>query len=155
MKIDMTQRFSMTHYIEGTPRQTWDAWTRPEAISQWWHLPDSTAPLYGLEYDVRAGGNYIYTSIDNETGDRSVSGGVFHEVVPPHRLVFTWGVPKLANGNLPLITIEIDETEDGSYIQLTLEGFSGEPGDGAFYDIWDQALVRLREFVAKQNSDES
>lgn len=154
-EIDMTQRFSMTHYVQGTPRETWDAWTNPAAIAQWWHLPESSAPEHGLEYDVRVGGSYIYTSINGETGKRSVSGGVFREVVPPHRLVFTWGVPQLERDDLPLVTVEIEETEDGSYVALTLDGFSGEPGDGAFYDIWDQALVRLKEYVASQHDSES
>lgn len=150
---DMTQRFTITHYVPGTPRQAWEAWTKPAAIAQWWHLPQTTTPVHELEYDVRVGGSYIYTSIHDESGERSVSGGVFHEVLPPRRLVFTWGAPELRRDALPLVTIEIDETTDGSYVELTLEGFSGEPGDGAFYDTWDQALIRLKDFVAAQPHD--
>lgn len=78
---------------------------------------------------------------------------MFHEVLPPRRLVFTWGAPELRRDALPLVTIEIDETTDGSYVELTLEGFSGEPGDGAFYDTWDQALNRLKDYVAALNHD--
>lgn len=149
---DMTQRFTITHYVPGTPRQAWDAWTDPTAIAQWWRLPQTTTPAHELEYDVRVGGPYIYTSIDDATGHRTVSGGVFHEVMPPHRLVFTWGAPELGREDLPIVTIKIDETSDGCYVELTLEGFSGEPGDGAFYDTWDHALARLKDYVANHQS---
>src|SRR5690625_7170183 len=125
-EIDMTQRFSMTHYVQGTPRETWDAWTNPAAIAQWWHLPESSTPAHGLEYDVRVGGTYIYTSVNSETGKRSVSAGVFHDVVPPHRLVFTWGVPQLARDALQLARDEIAEHEDGGHVGVILRYLRAE-----------------------------
>ena len=151
-RTDMTQHFTITHYAPGTPREVWDAWTTPAAIAQWWRLPGTTTPAHELEYDVRAGGSYIYSSLDDQTGHRSVSAGVFHEVVPPHRLVFSWGAPGLHNTRLPIVSVEIDQTSDGSYVALTLTGFSGEPGDGGFYDVWDEALLRLKQYVAEQKN---
>ena len=152
-QTDMTKRFTITHYVPSTPRETWEAWTKPAAIAQWWHLPGTTTPAHELEYDVRVGGSYIYISLHEETGERTVSGGVFQEVMPPHRLVFTWGAPNLNSTNLPVVSVEIDETSDGSYVALTFAGYSGEPGDGAFYDTWNQALIRLKEYVAAQNHE--
>ena len=88
---DMTQRFTITHYVPGTPRQAWDAWTNPAAIAQWWHLPQTTTPVHGLEYDVRVGGLHICTSIHDESGEPDgFWWRVSHEVLPPRRLVFTW-----------------------------------------------------------------
>ena len=145
LQADMAQRFTIIRYIPATPADVWHAWTTPQAIAQWWHLPHTTTPRDELEYDVQVGGSYIYTSIDGQTQERSVSGGTFREVSPPERLVFTWGAPGFKPAQLPVATVEIEEISDGTYVTFELSGVLGEPGDGAFYDIWDNALTSLRD----------
>lgn len=148
IQTDTTQGFSITRYVPGTPDQVWYAWTTPDAIAQWWHLPNTTTPSAELEYNVVVGGHYIYTSIDDNTEERTVSGGMFQAVDPPNRLVFTWGAPEFDPEDLPVITVTIEEIEDGTYVTLELEGVSGEPGDEAFYDTWDNAMTKLKGYVA-------
>lgn len=67
---DMEQRFSIMRYVPATPEDDWHAWTAPDAIAEWWHLPNTTTPRAELEYDVQVGGSYIYTSIDEQTQER-------------------------------------------------------------------------------------
>lgn len=149
VQTDMQQRFSIIRYVLATPEDVWHAWTAPQAIAQWWHLPNTTTPREELEYDVQVGGSYIYTSIDNETHKRLVSGGTFQEVSPPERLVFTWGAPGFDPEDLPVVRVLIEEIDDGCYVTFELKGVSGEPGDGAFYDTWDNALTSLKEYASK------
>lgn len=145
---DMDQGFTIIRYVPGTPEQVWHAWTEPEAIAQWWHLPNTTTPLEQLEYHVVVGGYYIYTSVHDETEEHTVSGGTFQEVIPEERLVFTWGAPEFDAEDLPIATVTLEEIPDGTYVTFELKGVSGEPGDESFYDTWDNALTKLKEYVA-------
>lgn len=52
-----------------------------------------STPLETISFDVREGGRYRYTMVNIETGEEFPTGGVFLEVVPFERLVFTWGYP--------------------------------------------------------------
>lgn len=147
IRTDMAQGFSMIRYVEATPDQVWHAWTAPDAIAEWWHLPNTSTPREQLEYHVTVGGYYIYTSVHDETHERTVSGGMFQVVDPPDRLVFTWGAPEFSPEDLPVVTVTLDEIDDGTYVTLELEGVPGEPGDESFYDTWDNALAKLKEYV--------
>lgn len=72
---------------------------------------------------------------------------MFQEVAPPERLIFTWGGPGFSPEDLPVATVLIEEIPDGTYVTFELSGVSGAPGDGAFYDTWDNALSKLKEYV--------
>lgn len=147
--IDMTRGFSIIHYVEATPEQAWYAWTEPVAIAQWWHLPLTSTPVEELEYDVRVGGHYIYTSIHHETEQRMVSGGIFREVQPYSRLVFTWGAPSFEPEHLPVATVTFEPTSDGTYMTFALAGVDGQAGDGAHYDTWANGMANLKTYLAQ------
>ena len=77
--------------------------------------------------------------------------GIFREVSPPARLVFTWGSPGDADEAMPLITVDLAEHgADGEQTLLTfhLVGLPGEPGDEFAHDRWSEALELLAERVA-------
>ncbi|WP_396954279.1 SRPBCC domain-containing protein [Neobacillus niacini] len=48
-----------------------------------------STPLETISFDVRKGGLYRYTMVNIETGEEFLTGGVFLDVVPFERLVFT------------------------------------------------------------------
>ena len=53
--------------------------------------------------------------LENETGEKYPTGGVFLDVVPFERLVFTWGYPDDPIENSPVVTLTLtahgDRTE--------------------------------------------
>ena len=68
--------------------KVWRAWTEPQALSRWFGTARPGA-VTEAEVDLRVGGRYRIVSKlpDGETHDVS---GVYQEVVPHSRLVFTW-----------------------------------------------------------------
>lgn len=144
---DMTQAFTLTRNLDATPRQVWHAWTDPDAISDWWHPRNTSTPREEVKVDVREGGHYVYTMVNDDTGDRVVTGGVYEEVTPYERLVFTWGEPGSDPNNTPVITVTFEPEGDGTRMIFELRGASGQPGDGYFYDGWDEALDVLEEHL--------
>jgi len=64
------------------------AWTDPEALRRWW-APAEGMSLPAAEVDLRPGGRYRFT-MRNAKGEEFHLTGVYREVRPPERLVYTW-----------------------------------------------------------------
>ena len=85
--------------------------------------------------------------VNDTTGDRVVSGGVYLELDPPRRLVFTWGEPDGDPQDTPVITVSLEASDRGTTMTFELRGVHGEAGDAFFYDGWDEALDVLVEHL--------
>jgi uncharacterized protein YndB with AHSA1/START domain len=87
MKDDAAVRAVTITHVFDAPRDTvWRAWTDPEQLKQWFMPHGFTIPVF--EMDLREGGAYRMT-VRGPDGSEHPSGGVFAEVDPPARLVFT------------------------------------------------------------------
>ncbi len=67
--------------------------------------------------DLRPGGRYVIEMTDGK--ERCAPQGVYLEIVPPARLVFTWSTDKLAAETK--VTIELLEDGPGTKLVLTHE----------------------------------
>jgi uncharacterized protein YndB with AHSA1/START domain len=63
-----------------------DAWTKPEHLAQWWD--PSGAPLAVCEIDLRPNGAFRFVNRGPD-GLRHPFTGIYREIAPPARLVFT------------------------------------------------------------------
>ncbi len=73
--------------LNAPPQKVYAAWTDPEKILKWFG-PDS-GPVNEAVTDVRVGGRYAVT-FSTEDGEQHHVSGVYREVVPNQKLVFTW-----------------------------------------------------------------
>ncbi len=73
--------------IKAAPARVWAAITEPKLMLQWWG-PDA-GPTLKAEADVRPGGRFsvVFRLLN---GDEYNPTGVYQEVVPDEKLVFTW-----------------------------------------------------------------
>ena len=124
---------------------------RPEVVFSYFTDPERYRLWQGVdaELDPRPGGVFRVTMTGRS---RTVARGVFVEVVPPTRLVFTWGWD--ARGDLPegmqdlppgASTVEVDLLSDGDATILRLR-HGRLPGSEAcrFHTSgWDLTLDRL------------
>ena len=71
------------------PRErVWRAWTEPAQLARWWGKRGWTAQLDTIEMDVRPGGTFRVTTINDEDGSEMVNEGIYSEIVAPERLAF-------------------------------------------------------------------
>ncbi|MET0694966.1 MAG: SRPBCC domain-containing protein [Propionibacteriaceae bacterium] len=145
--IDSTKGFTLVRTFEASPKEVWEAWIDPDEAAQWWHPRGATTPRESVEIDARVGGRYTYTMVDDTTGQRVVTGGVYREVEPYERLAFTWGEPDGDPDDSPLITISLEQLDEGTRMTFDLRGIDGTRGDGSFYDGWESALDSLGDHV--------
>ncbi len=72
------------------PREkVFQAWTQPEALKRWYAPADDFATPVA-EVDLRVGGRYRIEMKDPQ-GKSHVVTGVYREITPPEKLVFTFG----------------------------------------------------------------
>jgi uncharacterized protein YndB with AHSA1/START domain len=76
----------LTRMIDAPPEKVYRAWTDPELIKQWF-VPQPWT-ISKAEMDVRPGGASLIV-MRNPDGEEFPNPGVFLEVVPNQRLVFT------------------------------------------------------------------
>jgi uncharacterized protein YndB with AHSA1/START domain len=108
--------------FEATPRRLFDAWTDPDLVATWlFTTPESESHHTAL--DVRVGGQWEI--VDRRGGVDYRAIGEYRVVEPPHRLVFSFGMPQFASG-FTTVTVEIAADGDGAVMTLTQEGLPPE-----------------------------
>ncbi|GAA3608317.1 SRPBCC family protein [Agrococcus terreus] len=110
----MTEKqFTIVRELDAPRETVWRAWTDPAIAAQWWHPHGLVTPRDSVHVDLREGGSYAYTMVEEATGDSWPTGGTYLEVREPERLRFTWGNPGDAEGEAPVLTVELRELEGG------------------------------------------
>ncbi len=133
----------------------WKAWTEPEHCKKWWGPRNYTSPV--CKIDIRIGGKYL-SSMRSDDGVENWSTGVYREIIPSKKLVFTdsfsddKGNPVPAShynmqGNWPmelLVTVEFEEQDGKTEMTLTHEGLPEEMKDMC-RDGWNESFDKLDE----------
>ena len=76
----------ITREFDAPVEVVWKAWTEPEAYKKWWGPKDFTCPTAHL--DVRVGGKFL-SSMRAADGQEFWATGVYKEIIPLRKLVFT------------------------------------------------------------------
>lgn len=130
------------------PRErVWRAWTDPGQMKHWFGPRGFTTP--SIELDLRPGGRYRIAMQPPEGGVFHLNG-VFREVVPPERLVYTFQWEK-AGWDYPetLVTAEFRERDGATELVLTHERFPEEKMRDDHGGGWSSCLERFAEFLGK------
>src|SRR6188768_2193170 len=129
--------------FKATPAQVFKAWTEPAQLAQWMGGPEITA--VEAKADVRVGGRYQIrmTKADDE---HNVSG-VYREVVPNEKLVFTWAWRTMPERE-SLVTVALKGVDEGTLLTLTHEQFFDEAARDRHRSGWSGALDKLEAYLA-------
>ncbi len=142
---------TITRLLNAPRDRVFAAWTDPAQVAQWWSPHGFTIPV--CELDVRPGGA-LHMEMRAPDGALYPNDGIYHEIVPPERLVFTThaladaaGVPQLQVLNT------VTFTEEGGQTRLTLESVvltAAQAALGALSGMevgWRQSLEKLAEYL--------
>ena len=126
------------------PEKVWRAWTDPQALSRWFG-PGDVDTVSLAELDVRVGGRYriVFGAPD---GSEHEASGVYLDVVPNRRLVFTWtrrGMPEADSQ----VTIELRPVEAGTELTFRHEQFSGAAVRDDHEGGWLPTFAKLDAFL--------
>lgn len=127
------------------------AWTDARQVARWWGPRGFTNPV--CEIDARPGGAiHIVMRGPEPWGDNPMTG-VFREVVPPERLVFTStaldrnGEPMLETVNTVVFDEEQGKTRVTVQVAVTWSTPEAAPALAGMDEGWRQTLDRLRDYL--------
>lgn len=140
--------FVVARVLDAPRDRVFRAWTEPAHLARWWGPVGSTVAV--CEVDARQGGAYRIVTRSPEGVDHPVRG-VFLEVIPPRRLVFTSVVDARPSPEaLSTVTFE----ERGGKTLLTLRTRFATPAVRealarmGMAEGWAERLERLRALLA-------
>jgi len=139
---DTRPSLTLTRRLKAPPARVFRAWTDPEQLGRWWGPPGATTVL--AEIDLRVGGRFrkVMRSQDGEEHDVR---GVYREVVPDRKLVFTWAWRSTPERE-SLVTLELAPDADGTLLTLRHEQFFDEAARDNHRRGWTAALDKLEAY---------
>lgn len=132
--------------IKAPPSQVFAAWTDPQKIVHWFGPNETVAGSVRAQMDVRAGGKY-QMNFRTEDGESHQVGGVYREVVPNSRLVFTWAWHSTPERE-SLVTVTVAADGDGTILTLHHEQFFDQQARDGHERGWTGTLEKLERYFS-------
>jgi uncharacterized protein YndB with AHSA1/START domain len=140
---------SLQRVFDAPRALVWKAWTTPETMVLW--LGPVEWPAVSVSQDLRVGGAWRACLRSPDTGQDLWQGGVYREIVPPERLVFTFKWDESHEDGPPvdtLVTVEFAELPDGrTRMDFTHEGLKSEQSLTGHRHGWTSTFERLVAFL--------
>lgn len=133
--------------FEATRQRVYRAWTDPELLIRWFVDDDGDMQVRTL--DLRVGGRYRFEG--TSAGRSWAIEGVFHEVRPPERLVYTWRFPENPEFGEPgetTVTVDFRQRGKSTEVTVTHTGFTNAVARSEHNTGWIGCLDRLGGVVA-------
>ena len=153
--IPADRLLTLTRLFDAPPSAVFRAWTDPHLMQQWF-VPKPWS-IARIEIDVRAGGSNLIVMRDPE-GNEYPNRGVYLEVVPDRRLVFTDAyVSAWVPSEKPFMTavVTFDPEDDGRKTRYTAQAMHWSVADReahekmGFHEGWGQCADQLAELLRK------
>jgi uncharacterized protein YndB with AHSA1/START domain len=129
--------------LNAPPEKIYAAWTKPEQIARWFGPQEITRVT--AETDLRVGGRYRIVGHAAQE-DHEVSG-VYRELVPNQKLVFTWSWTSTPE-RVSVVTVTLKPDGAGTMLTLLHEQFFDEPARDRHQRGWSGALDKLERLFA-------
>ena len=128
------------------PEKVWRAWTDPEAVKRWWG-PGPGEPVSLAELDVRVGGRFRIV-FGGPDGKAHECAGIYREIVPNRKLVFTWTWPNSTPERESLVTVTLRAAGKGTELVFLHEQFFDETVRDDHKRGWSGSFDKLERFLA-------
>jgi len=147
-RITEKPSLTLTRRYPVAPEKVWRAWTDPQAVRKWWG-PGPGEPVSAAELDVRVGGRFRIV-FGGPDGKAHECAGVYKEVVPNRKLVFTWCWPNSTPERVSVVTIIFTKMQDETELVFTHEQLFDEKARDDHQRGWTGLLDKLERFLHDQ-----
>ena len=146
MTINDPTSLTLKRVIDAPVSEVYAAWTDAEMLASWF-LGDDAASCEIHEADVRVGGRYDF-EMHMPSGESNRVRGVYQEVRPNEKLVFTWAwvsTPKRES----LVMVEFKSQGNRTLLTLTHIRFADQSARDRHAKGWGGCLDRLEKRFAE------
>jgi uncharacterized protein YndB with AHSA1/START domain len=140
---------SVRRVLNAPPERVFKAWTQPELMAQWF-FPGQGWRVRATA-DVRVGGRYELAMVDVE-GGQHLQFGVYRELVPVSRLVFTWSCPELGVVD-SVVTVMLEAQGKSTGLLLTHDLPPDPKIRKGHEDGWAGCLGNLEKLLVKSGTE--
>ena len=137
--LTLTRRFS------AAPEKVYAAWADPQKLVQWFGPGSVEEGSVKADIDLRVGGRYRISFRAN--GGYNEVGGVYREVEPNRKLVFSWAWHSTPERE-SLVTISIKPEGGGSLLVFNHAQFADEKARDNHQRGWTELLGKLESYLA-------
>ena len=143
-EVETQVRISRNYGV--APEKVWRAWTDPQALSQWFGH-GKPPPATAAEIDLRVGGHYRF-AFKGASGEMNEVSGVYQEVVPNRRLVFTWAW-KSTPERVSRVSIELTPQGGGTELRFVHDRFYNDKARVDHSQGWQHGFENLDAFMQR------
>jgi uncharacterized protein YndB with AHSA1/START domain len=130
--------------FNAAPEKVFSAWTDPEKVKRW--MGPGEVKAVRVEADPRPGGRYRWV-MQTPAGEEHDVGGVYREVIPNEKLVFTWAW-KSTPERESLVTVTFKSDGGGTLMTVLHEQFFDEEARDRHNQGWEGALAKMEKYLA-------
>ena len=147
-KLKEKPSLTLSRHYPVAPEKVWRAWTDPQAVKRWWG-PGTNEPVSVAELEVRVGGRFRIV-FGGPDGKAHECQGVYREVVPHRKLVFTWTWPNSTPERESLVTIIFRVVDGGTQLDFLHERLFDETVRDNHKRGWSESLAKLERFLQEK-----
>lgn len=137
---------TLRRWLNASPARVYAAWTDPLRLAQWWG-PGTPDDMNVVELDVRVGGAFHIGF--SYAGERHDVHGVYKEVVPGERLVFSW-FWKSTPERVSQVTVRCRPDGEGCMLTLIHEQLFDEAARLGHTRGWTASLNKLETLFSRE-----
>ena len=136
---------SFTRRLKAPPAKVYAAWTDPQKIIHWFGRSDAKPNSFRAEIDARIGGRFRVSF--STTEEYYEVDGVYREVVPNERLVFSWAWHSTPERQSQ-VTVALKPDGDGTLLTVLHEQLFDQAARDGHERGWIGALDKLENYLA-------
>jgi uncharacterized protein YndB with AHSA1/START domain len=132
----------VTHHFQASAERVFDAWLDPATAGRWLFATDQ-GEMVRVDIEPLVGGRFCFT--DRRDGEDIDHVGEYLEIERPHRLVFSFAVPRYSSA-YTRVTVDITPHGDSCELALTHEDVLPEWADATRHG-WGEILGHLDGYI--------
>ena len=130
--------------FNASPAKVFSAWTDPEKVKRW--MGPGEVKALRVESDPRTGGRYRWV-MQAPNGEQHDVSGVYREVVPNEKLVFSWAWHSTPERESQ-VTVSLQPDGDGTLLTLHHEQLFDQAARDGHESGWIGTLDKLEKYLA-------
>lgn len=134
---------TLRRHLKAPPDVVYAAWTDAEQLARWFGPAESE--VLRAETDPRVGGSFR-VNMRTSDGEQHEVSGMYREVRPTERLVFTWAWRSTPERQ-SVVTVALKPEEQGTVLTLTHDQFFDETARDRHRSGWMGALDNLERYL--------
>lgn len=136
-------QLALQRSYRAAPEKVWRAWTEPQALSLW--FGSGPGSVTAAEIDLRVGGRYRI-AFNGPDGEAHEVSGVYQEVEPHRRLVFSWAW-KSTPERQSRVSIVFEAVADGTDMRFVHDRFFDDTARANHERGWQVAFDTLGDVL--------